>query len=173
MAAEDVVAGVLARLLLDKPTSHDEHSTPQLHELWMEHLGDAHDADVVAACRLLLTDPMARFPTIGGFLEEVQIQSRDRIRRSIPVDPDGRGCRMCAGMGFVFVEGQGPWTVRPCECNERQHDLWIRKHYRLNHLCSECSESIRRRNRGGGQRRRSEPRRADPKAAAAGMFGDF
>jgi hypothetical protein len=173
MATDDVVAGVLARLLLDKPNSQDEHSTPHLHELWIEHLGDMDDRDIVAACHALLDDPQARFPTVGQFRDETQIQSRDRIRRATPPDAGPFVCVTCAGLRFVFIETPGyPWTVRPCECNEHQYQLWLSKHYRRDHLCNDCSESVRRRNRGRTPARNNpEPVRADPQVTAR-MFGE-
>jgi hypothetical protein len=175
MATEDTIEGVLARLLLDKPTSQDEHSTPHLHQLWMEHLSDVDDRDCVAACKAILVDPEARFPTVGQFREEAQIQGRDRIRRSIPHDVDPEACRTCGGLLFVFVETDVPWTVRPCECNSHQYDLWRAKHYRRGHMCGDCSVSLARanRSRGGGRSRQDRRREPAPPTFEPGRLGDF
>lgn len=177
MATEGALAGALARLLLDKPSGHDEHSTPQLMGLWMEHLGEADDRDIAAACTAILADPQARFPTVGQFREEVQIQGRDRIRREIPPDVEGHNCYMCGGLGYVFVEGPSPFTVRPCEqCNEAVFELWETKHYRLNHVCSKCSAPMRRKNRASGSQRRtraSSPAPPDLTHAQGSLSGDF
>lgn len=173
MATADDVKGVLARLLLDKPNTQDESSAPHLLELWLEHLHDADARDLAAACTAILADPEARFPTVGQFMDEVQIQGRDRVRREIPPDVADSDCHGCGGLGYVFVEAPAPWTVRPCDqCNSQVYDLWNTKHLRPNHRCRKCDPTMRRRADRNRPRTPSVPARPDL-AAAQERLGDF